>query len=346
MRVQGMSLFALVVVTAMASQAARAESPTLSVLSYRTAESLAPLLAGFTEATGIAVALDVRSADAIVDVFRAPRPDVDPDLVISVDALRFDAMAALGAFRPLPADVLARVPVSMRDPAGQWVGLSWRIRAPFHRPGVAPVADLSALAAHARAGRFCTRPADHVYNLGVVAWLVAREGEAVAETWARAVFGTPALVDGGDSVQAMAVVDGRCDVALVNHYYVARLRQSEDEAVRAAATAGHFGYGVPDAPVIANVSAIALPRRSARPEAAEALARWLVRAEALRLHAEIFSEFPAGWPELDGQLPKALQPMRGLRPAPPFPDTLAKSVPVARRILDAALEQAPAAGVR
>ncbi|MCG6118718.1 MAG: extracellular solute-binding protein [Aquimonas sp.] len=309
------------------------------VLSYRGAEVVGPLFERFTAETGIEVRLQVLGAEAIGPALAALAADDQPapDLVISVDALRFSDYAAQGLLRPLPAQALAAVPASLRDPHGQWLGLSYRLRGPLYAPKVETDADWPALLAALPQRRVCHRDPSHVYAIGTLAWLRQAQGEAAAEGFARDVLAQAPRVDGGDRDQILAVLDGRCEIAFVNHYYLARLRASADAEEARAAARLHFGFAGADVALIGNVSAIALPRGGVQPDTADTLARWLTGAAALELHARIFDEFPAGWPERDLQLPDSVRPFSALRMGPPLPARVAETQAWARERVTEAL---------
>ena len=84
-------------------------------------------------------------------------------------------------------------------------------------------------------GLVCTRSGSHPYNLSLMASIIAHEGDAKAEAWARGVVANFARAPkGGDTDQVKAVAAGECGVAVSNSYYVARLMRStkpEDQKV-------------------------------------------------------------------------------------------------------------------
>ena len=85
-------------------------------------------------------------------------------------------------------------------------------------------------------GKVCTRSGLHPYNVLLTASMIAHKGAGAAEAWLRGVkanlAGKPA---GGDRDQIAAVQAGRCDVALVNTYYVGGLRAAKDKPEAQAA---------------------------------------------------------------------------------------------------------------
>ena len=82
------------------------------------------------------------------------------------------------------------------------------------------VATYEALADARNKGKICTRSGSHPYNLSLVAALIAHNGEAKTEAWAKGVVANMARTPrGGDSDQIKAVAAGECAIALSNTYY-------------------------------------------------------------------------------------------------------------------------------
>jgi iron(III) transport system substrate-binding protein len=312
----------------------------VQVMSYRGLEVVGPLFEWFTAETGIRVQLEVLGAEAIGPALAAASAagTGTADLVLSVDALRFADYAAQGLLRPLPVEALAAVPVSLRDPSGLWLGLSYRLRGPLYASGVTVDADWPALVAGVAQRRICHRDPGHVYGIGTLAWLRQAYGEPVAQGFLDGVLAQSPLIAGGDRDQILALLDGRCDLAIVNHYYLARLRASTQEPESRAAANLQFGFADARVPLVGNVSAIALLRGGAHPEAAEQLAVWLTTVEALEAHARIFDEFPAGWAERTLHLPDSVLPFSTLRMGDPTPDRIAEFQAWARERVDSLLQ--------
>ena len=89
------------------------------------------------------------------------------------------------------------------------------------------------LAQPALKGKFCSRSGSHPYNISLLASVIAHEGEAKAEQWAKGLVANFARAPkGGDTDQIKAVAAGECGVTIANSYYVARLMRSTDPADR------------------------------------------------------------------------------------------------------------------
>ncbi len=292
----------------------------LLVWSYRGGAVIEPLLDAFREQTGLAVEYRVLGGDSIVEALLEDGLEV-PDLVLVVDALRLDTLKQAGKLRPLPEAAIADIDPKWRDAEGYWTGISWRARSVVRRADDTRATDADALPELARAGEFCVREGAHVYNRGWLAWLAANAGEPAATEWAETVFTHRVDVDGGDRDQIRAVADGRCSVALVNHYYLMRWAVSDDSEQQAITEGLVFGWPDPATPVAVNVSGIALPAGSRQTEAADRLATWMAGPEAQAIYAASVFEFPLGWPAEYHPLAPGLRELT-LTPGPPWPASL------------------------
>src|SRR4030095_15073002 len=91
----------------------------------------------------------------------------------------------------------------------------------------ADVASYEALADPKNKNRVCTRSGSHPYNLSLIASLIAHNGEAKTEEWAKGVVANMARPPrGSDTDQIKGVASGECGVALANTYYYVRLLRS------------------------------------------------------------------------------------------------------------------------
>lgn len=307
------------------------ETPRVVVWSYRPEPVVLPVLAAFTEMTGIPTEHRILPGDEILEVLPRTPGSGRPDLLLTVDALRFVHLDADGQLAPIDPSALDAIPEHLRDAQGHWAGIAWRVRGLVQRRDEATDLDWTDLPAQAQAGRLCVRPGAHVYNRSLLAWQILRMGEEEALAWAGAIHGAPTLVNGGDRDQIMAVADGRCDVAIVNHYYLARMRLSHEASVREASEQVLFGN--PDQPLAmqANVSAIALVADSPNPDGGLALATWMLDPANQGVYANPVAEFPISWPGLDLTLGDALEPFESVQPEAPWPNELEPAIEAAER---------------
>ena len=218
------ALFAVALPGLVAAPAATAE---VNLYSYRQPFLIEPILAKFTEETGIEVNV-VFANKGMIDKIRAAGANNPADAVLTVDIGRLDGLVAAGLLEPVASPVLeANIPSTVRHPDGLWFGLTTRARVVFaHRTRVGEdeIMNTSDLADPRFKGRVCSRSGKHGYNVAFLAAIIAREGEAAAQRWLQGVKANLARKpQGNDRAQAKAIHEGVCDVALGNTYYVGKM---------------------------------------------------------------------------------------------------------------------------
>lgn len=212
----------------------------VNLYSARKEELIKPLLDQFTDKTGIKVNLLTGGADELLKRLQSEGRNSPADLFITVDAGRLHRAKAAKVLQAVSSKVLeAAVPPAYRDPEGYWYGLSVRARPIMYARGRVEPAQLSSyedLADPKWKGRICIRSSSNVYNQSLVAAMIAANGEARTEQWAKGLvanFARPPR--GGDRDQIKAAAAGECDITIANTYYLAGMLQSKDESERAAA---------------------------------------------------------------------------------------------------------------
>ena len=108
---------------------------------------------------------------------------------MTTDAGRLHRAKDAGVTQAVTSPALeAAIPASYRDPEGHWFGLSLRARPILYVKGKVDPASLStyeALADPKWKGKVCVRGSDSIYNQSLVASLIAADGAAATETWAK-----------------------------------------------------------------------------------------------------------------------------------------------------------------
>src|SRR5262245_5368846 len=223
-------LFAAVVAAGLAvTTLARAQDNVLNLYSARHYQTDEALYANFTKLTGIKInRLDGRE-DELVERIRNEGTASPADILITVDASRLEVADKLGLFQPVKSALLdERVPANLRTP--NWYSFSTRARViVFNKTKVKAeqVQSYESLANPALKGQVCVRSGSHPYNLSLGAALIAHDGEAKTEEWARGLVANFARAPkGGDTDQLLAVAAGECGVAISNSYYLVRLMRS------------------------------------------------------------------------------------------------------------------------
>jgi iron(III) transport system substrate-binding protein len=232
-------IFALL---AIAPLTAQDDAGVLNIYSSRHYGAMEAPFVEFQMATGIEVRVSSGTPRDLLgrlsaDVERGNRSVAD--VFLAIDAGVLSLATERGLLQPVESEILsANIPEDQRDPDGHWYGMSQRVRTVVYYPfdgehglteeEVALLETYADVANPVFEGRLCMRPASHIYTVSLVSSLIHNLGEeeaqAVVEGWTR---NTTRYIN-SDTRQIEAVAAGECDLAVVNHYYVARLRDSAD----------------------------------------------------------------------------------------------------------------------
>ena len=231
---------ALLAVAMVASGLGLAQDAAVNVYTARHYDTDEALYDRFEELTGIAVNVIEGDSDELISRIESEGANSPADVFITVDAGRLWRAEQAGLLASVDSPVLnAAVPENLRHPDGLWFGLTQRVRGIVYAPDRIDASELGTyegLTEPTLEGRICIRSSNNVYNQSLLASLIASLGQDAAEAWAAGVVENMARPpQGGDTDQIRAVAAGECDVAVVNHYYLARLMQSDDPADREVA---------------------------------------------------------------------------------------------------------------
>jgi len=328
----------LALALAIASPGAIAQEKVLNLYSARHYQTDENLYANFTRQTGIKINRIEGKEEELMERIRNEGANSPADVFITVDAARLATADALGLFAPVKSKVLeARIPANLHTDT--WFAFSTRARVIiYNRSAVKAeeVASYESLADPKLKGKLCSRSGAHPYNLSLVSSLIAHDGEAKTEEWAKAVVANFARAPkGGDTDQIKAVAAGECGVAVSNTYYLARLIRSDKvEDRRMMERVGILWPNQSSYGAHINISGGGMVKTSKNPEAAVKFLEYLASDEAQRYFADGNNE----WPVVAGVVTNnpALEAM-GKFKADPLPiASLAKNIVAAQKLLDRA----------
>ncbi len=215
---------------------------TLTVYSSRHYDSDRILYESYEEATGVHIDVREAKADQLLETMKAEGENSPADIIIAADAgalWRFQNAGLTQAYSD--AEIEAAIPPNFRQSDGHWFGLGKRIRVVAYDPTRFTQSDVDAwadLTTEDKRGEICVRSSSNIYNLSLLAEMIARTGRDQAGAWAAGIVANMARrPQGGDTDQIRAVAAGQCGIAIVNHYYWVRLKLSPSETDRAEAAA-------------------------------------------------------------------------------------------------------------
>jgi iron(III) transport system substrate-binding protein len=199
-----------------------------------------PLYERFTAETGIKINRIEGKADELVARMKSEGANSPADLFITADAGALWRAQQAGLFQPVQSEALnAAVPANLREPGGNWYGVSKRARVVAYDPAKVKAEEVDTyeeLASPRFRGKLCVRSSDNIYNLSLTGALIQAWGEPKTEEWARGIVANLARQpEGGDRDQIKAVGAGLCEIAITNSYYFIRMATGEDQADRAVA---------------------------------------------------------------------------------------------------------------
>ena len=222
--------------------AGSASAQQVNIYSSRHYETDERLYAAFEAQTGIRINRLEGGGDALIARLQQEGRNSPADILLTVDAGRLWRAEQAELFAPVDSDVLnRRIPDHLRHPEGLWFGYSTRARLIFFNASLtehAPPERYEDLTDPKWRGQICVRSSSNIYNLSLMASLIAHHGVAAAEDWARGVVANFARKpQGGDTDQLRAAAAGECAIAIANSYYFLRLVQSDDDSDTAVVNA-------------------------------------------------------------------------------------------------------------
>ena len=252
----------------------------------------------FADATGIKVNLIEAEADPLIERIKSEGANSPADVLVTVDAGRLWRAEQAGLFQPIDSAVLKKaIPENLRHPQGLWFGFSKRARVIMYNKAKVNPSDLSTYEDLTNAkwrGKILVRSSSNVYNQSLTGSILAADGAAKTEAWARGLvanFARPA--QGNDIGQIQACASGVGSLALCNTYYLVRLaasKKSEDQAI--ANKIGVFFPNQRDRGAHVNISGGGLVKTSPNKEAAIKFLEFLASPRAQEIFAKSNYEYP------------------------------------------------------
>lgn len=263
------------------------------VYSARNEQLIKPLFDAYTKETGTEIKFITDKEGPLMQRLKSEGKNTPADILLTVDAGNLWQAANEGLLRPVKSKTLEEnIPAHLRDPQGQWFGLSVRARTIVYNTNKVKPAELSTyedLASPKWKDRLCLRTSKKVYNQSLVAMMIAQAGPAKTDQVVRGWVANLATDPFPDDTKMMeAIAAGQCDVGIGNTYYFGRLKEKNPTLPIALFWPNQQGTGVH-----VNVSGAGVTKHAKHPEQAQKLIEWLSSAKAQNLFADVNMEYPA-----------------------------------------------------
>jgi iron(III) transport system substrate-binding protein len=270
----------------------------LNLYSYRQPFLLKPLTDAYTEKTGNKINV-VYAKKGMLERIKSEGANSPADLVLTVDIGRLNDMVEAGVLAETSSDQLEKsVPSHLREPSGKWYGLTQRSRLIFVSKNRVPSDakfTYESLADPRYKGKICTRSGKHVYNVSLIASMIAHHGEARAQEWLQGVKANLARKpQGNDRAQAKAIFSGECDIGIGNNYYYNKMvtNEKKPEQKKWAEAIRVVFPNQDDRGAHMNISGAAVLKSSKNQKAALKFIEFLVSPAAQEIYAHANFEFP------------------------------------------------------
>ncbi|MBR0966702.1 extracellular solute-binding protein [Bradyrhizobium diazoefficiens] len=287
-------LIALASICLAATGASRAGEITL--YSTREVALVAPVVAAFTEASGVKVDV-VFVEDSLVKRLASEGETSPADVLLTIGLDKTTQLSTRGLTQAVASPHLEQaVPAHLRGAGAQWITLAIRPRIVLMRKDSALAAiDYEDLAGPQWRGKLCMRSALHQNNVALVAAYLVHHGEAATEVWLSGLKSN--LVhrpDGKDNDVIREIAQGICEIGIANTVALAQLRDGREGAdlrawamkIKAMPTTFKSGG------THVNLTGAAIAKHAPHPQLARQLLEFLVTPAAQRIFAAAELEYP------------------------------------------------------
>ena len=267
----------------------------VNVYSYRKPQLIDPMFAEFTKQTGIKVN-SVYAKKGMLEKLQSEGRNSPADLVFTVDIGRLSDIHKAGLTQSVNRERFASdIPDNYMAPHGHWFGLTTRARiivASKERVDPNAISNYEDLVDPQWKGRICTRSGKHPYMVALTASMIAHHGLDNAGTWLAGLKNNLARKpQGNDRAQVKAIKEGVCDIAVINHYYMAKMLKDPEQVPWANAVNVIFPNQT-DRGTHMNVSGVALTKHAPNKDNAIKLMEFLASKTGQEMYAQKNAEYP------------------------------------------------------
>jgi len=269
----------------------------VNVYSYRQPYLIEPLFKAFTKTSGVKVNV-IFASKGLIERMAAEGVNSPADVLLTVDVGLLTSAVAKGVAQSLKSSVIEKnIPAAYRDPEGQWFGLTRRARVIYASKARVKQDRITyeELADPKWKGKICIRSGQHVYNVALIASMIAHQGEAKTKEWLKGLKANLARKpSGNDRAQVKGVYSGECDLAVGNTYYMAKmmLNDKQPEQKKWAASVKMLFPNTMARGVHVNISGMVLAKHAPNKENAIKLMEFLSGDKAQKIYASVNHEYP------------------------------------------------------
>jgi iron(III) transport system substrate-binding protein len=287
---------AVLIAMAPACLAATSRAEEITLYSTREATLVAPVVAAFTETSGIKVKI-VFVEDSLVKRLVSEGEVSPADVLLTIGLDKTTQLATGGRTQAFTSPRLEQaIPANLRGSGSQWIALAIRPRVVMARnDSVITTIDYEDLAGSQWRGKLCMRSLLHQNNVALVAAYLAHHGEAATEAWLAGLKSNLAhKPDGKDNDVIREIAQGTCEIGIGNTVALAQLRDGREgtdwrnwaTAVKEVPTA-FKGSGTH-----VNLTGAAIARYAPHMAGAQKFLEFLVTPPAQRMFAAAELEYP------------------------------------------------------
>jgi iron(III) transport system substrate-binding protein len=291
------SALALLCLTVIAPCAQAAEPGEVNIYSYRQPYLINPMLKAFTDETGIKVNV-IFAEKGLIERIQAEGRNSPADVLLTVDVGNLTQATDAGIAQPIQSATLDQaIPQAYRAADDRWFGLTRRARVVYASKERVKQDQITyeELADPKWRGKICIRSGQHVYNVALIASMIAAHGEAWTETWLKGVKANLARKPAGDDrLQVKGIYAGECDIAVGNTYYMGVMLQNDKEPEQKewANSVNILFPNSGDRGTHVNVSGAVVAKYAPHKDNAVKLLEFLASDKGQKMYAEVNNEYP------------------------------------------------------
>ncbi|MCH1530036.1 MAG: extracellular solute-binding protein [Gammaproteobacteria bacterium] len=243
----------------------------------------------FSNSTGIKVNIISGKGEALIERLKSEGSNSSADIFLTSDAGNLWKVQKEGLFKSIASkEIMQSVPVNLRGPNNEWIGIAKRARVIFYNPDNVVSKDIENLSYEDLAketwkNRIVVRSSNNIYNQSLVASMISNNGIADTEKWAKKFVSNFARKpQGNDRSQIIAVANGEADIAIANSYYFGIMLSGSagPDQLKAAKKVKMIFPNQKNRGTHVNISGAGVLRNSKNPMNAEAFLEFLLSSKA------------------------------------------------------------------